>query len=694
MDRKPGRNERCPCGSGSKYKNCCGRLQPDPQPRLDDPAGMDSQSSLEMQSLVALMHAGRFVELEARARNLLQALPHSGVLWQLLGLALSRLGKDAIAAHEQAVQCQPADPVAHLNLGNALGRAGHLQDAAASYRRALALQPDLAEAHNNLADVELELGQLDAALGSVQRSVGLRPDFAEAQQNLGKILLRLGRYEEALESCRRAVNLAPDSPLAHNSLGNVLARLGQFADAIASLRRCIALQPQFAEAHANLANALRSTGRLDEAVEEYRCAVRIKPDFIEAYAELATSFRLLRSTAEAEAACHQALQIAPGATAVLVVLAELRSDAGRFAEAEDLFERALATDAQSVEALAGLARVRRMTGENVAWLRAARNLEQTRLSPQREMILRYAMGKYFDDVADFPAAFANYQRANLLARRSAPKHDRAHLERAIDWIIRSQDAAWLRKRSTVAPQSRRPVFVIGMLRSGTSLAEQILASHPAVCGAGELTFWSTRLAALLPLVPGDSSPAPALADLARAGHDYLDQLHTMSTEAVRVIDKLPTNFLAAGLISAALPGARIIHMQRDPIDTCLSIYFQHFEAINTYTHDLEDLAHYYRQYRCLMRHWKATLPESAMLEVPYEGLVADPEGWTRRMLAFMDLPWDPRCLDFQRTQRPVVTASKWQVRQPITATSVGRWRRYENFIEPLLSLADLPAPVA
>jgi tetratricopeptide (TPR) repeat protein len=690
LDRKPGRNDPCPCGSGTKYKSCCGRLQPIPRLQRLHCADPEAASSLEIQSLVALMHAGRFAELEGRARKLLEALPHSGLAWQLLGLALTRQGKDAIQAHTEAVKCQPSDPVAHLNLGNALGRAGHLKDAAASYRRALALRPDLAEAHNNLADVELELGHLEAALGSLRRAVEIRPDFAEAQQNLGKTLLRLGRYEEALESCKTAVGLAPNSPQAHNSLGNVLARLGQFDEAIASFHRCIAAQPELAEAHANLANAIRSTGRLAEAIEEYRLAVRIKPDFVEAYAELATSLRLLRSTAEAEAACHRALQIAPGTAAVLVVLAELRADLGRFCEAEDYFKQALAADPHSVEALAGMARVRRMTGADGAWLSAARRLEQTGISPQREIILRYAMGKYFDDVADFPAAFANYQRANLLARRSAPEHDRARLQRTIEWLIRSQDAAWLGKRSKAAPQSCRPVFVIGMLRSGTSLAEQILASHPAVFGAGELTFWSTRLAALLPLVPDDTSPAPDTEELARAGRDYLDYLQTMPTEAARIIDKLPTNFLAAGLINAALPGARIIHMQRDPIDTCLSIYFQHLEAINTYTHDLQDLAHYYRQYRRLMRHWKITLPEGAMLEVPYEGLVADPEGWTRRLLAFVDLPWHPGCLDFQRTQRAVVTASKWQVRQPITATSVGRWRHYEKFIDPLISLASEP----
>lgn len=636
------------------------------------------------------MQAGRFAELEAGARQLLEVLPHSGLVWQLLGLALGRQGKEAVEAHAEAVKYQPSDPVAHLNLGNALGRAGRLEDAAASYRRALALRPELAEAHNNLADVELEQGRLDAALGSLRRAVELRPDFSDAHQNLGKTLLRLGRYEEALESCRKALELAPESAQAHNSLGNVLARLGQFDTAVASFRRCIALQPGFAEAHANLANAIRSTGGLDEAVNEYRLALRIKPDFVEAYAELATSLRLLRLTAEAEAACHQALQIAPRAARVLVVLAELRADAGRFSEAEACFERALSADPQSAEALAGMVRIRRMTAGDDAWLRAARALEETGLSPQREMILRYAMGKYFDDIADFPAAFANYRRANLLARRSAPKHDRALMQRAVDWIIRSQDAAWLRKCSTAAPQSRRPVFVVGMLRSGTSLAEQILASHPAVSGAGELSFWSTRLAALLPVVPDDTSPAPDIGELARAGRDYLDHLHAMEPGATRVIDKLPTNFLALGLINAALPGARIIHMRRDPIDTCLSIYFQHFEAINTYTHDLGDLAHYYRQYRRLMRHWRSALPEGTMLEVTYEGLVADPEGWSRRLLEFIQLPWDQRCLDFQSTQRAVVTASKWQVRQPITARSIGRWRSYAEFIDPLVSLASEP----
>jgi hypothetical protein len=236
----------------------------------------------------------------------------------------------------------------------------------------------------------------------------------------------------------------------------------------------------------------------------------------------------------------------------------------------------------------------------------------------------------------------------------------------------------------------RPVFIVGMLRSGTSLAEQILASHPAVFGAGELTFWGAASAANIAGAAAVNASAIDISDaaLVRLGEDYLRLLHGLSADALRVVDKLPTNFLFLGLIHAALPHARIIHMRRNPIDTCLSIYFQHFEAANTYVNDLEDLAHYYREYRRLMRHWRTVLPAGVMLEVPYEGLVLDLPVWSRRLLDFIELPWDPRCLDFHQTARTVVTASRWQVRQKISTSSVERWRHYEKYIGPLKSLLE------
>jgi hypothetical protein len=231
------------------------------------------------------------------------------------------------------------------------------------------------------------------------------------------------------------------------------------------------------------------------------------------------------------------------------------------------------------------------------------------------------------------------------------------------------------------------VFIVGMLRSGTTLAEQILASHPQVFGAGELMFWGEELAAATARACAQGAREIRGDDgLPAAAADYLDLLHRTSADAVRVVDKMPTNFLSLGLIHAALPRARIIHMRRNPVDTCLSIYFQHFEAANTYANDLEDLAHYYREYRRLMRHWRAALTADAFMEIPYEGLTEDLEGWARRMLEFIELPWDPRCLDFHTTARTVVTASKWQVRQPIDARFVQRWRNYEEFVQPLTPL--------
>ncbi len=225
-----------------------------------------------------------------------------------------------------------------------------------------------------------------------------------------------------------------------------------------------------------------------------------------------------------------------------------------------------------------------------------------------------------------------------------------------------------------------------MLRSGTTLAEQILASHPAVFGAGELTFWGAQSAAAAPQIPPSDATLSALSD------DYLQLLRDSSPDALRVVNKFPTNFLFLGLIHAAFPQARILHMRRNPIDTCLSIYFQHFEAANSHANDLEDLAHYYREYRRLMAHWRDVLPGGAMLEVPYEGLVGDLEAWSRRMLDFIELPWDSRCLDFHRTPRTVVTASKWQVRQEIATTSVERWRHYEAFVAMLKPLLESDAP--
>jgi tetratricopeptide (TPR) repeat protein len=684
VNLQPGRNDPCHCGSGKRYKACCGQLTPATQ--------SDSRTQQErLGELVALLSAGRFAELEVQARAMLDTWPRAGAGWQLLAVALGRLDKDPLQALATAAQLMPEDAPAQLNLGNALGRVGRVEEAETCFRRALLLQPQFPQAHNNLGELQLELGQLRQAAAGFRRATQIDTGYADAHRNLGKTLLRLGQYAEALESSHRSVSLGPDSAQAHNGLGNALVRLARPREAIDSFRRALALDPGFAESHANLGNALRSLGNLDEAGECYRRALELDPGFVMAHIELATVLRLQRRTTDAEMCCQQALRIAPDSSAALAVLAELRADSGQFSAAQNLFERAVAIDPELVDAWAGLARVRRMSTEPAdrAWLSAVQALADRDLAPPREMTLRFAIGKYFDDVRDFPNAFRNYQRANELAKRCGPPHDRRELSRRVDLIIRSNPIPTSQQRAErqpVGPHGRaadggsradRPVFIVGMLRSGTTLAEQILASHPGVFGAGELTYWTTELATM---APGGSRGSKYL-------DKYLDMLDQLSPPtAIRVIDKLPTNFLALGLIHAALPAARIIHMRRNPADTCLSIYFQHFEAANTYANDLDDLAHYYREYQRLMDHWRRLLPAGRMLEVSYEDLVENPQRETRRMLDFMGLPWDPACLEFHRAARSVVTASKWQVRQAVNTTSVARWRNYEAFIGPLTSL--------
>jgi hypothetical protein len=244
---------------------------------------------------------------------------------------------------------------------------------------------------------------------------------------------------------------------------------------------------------------------------------------------------------------------------------------------------------------------------------------------------------------------------------------------------------WLDRVRGFGHDSTRPVFVVGMPRSGTTLTEQILASHPAIFGAGELPFWKS---ASPKVAESALDPTAHGRVLGESAEDYLRLLSGLNPDAERVVDKMPANFAHLGMIHAALPNARIIHMRRNPIDTCLSIYFQNFHIAHSYTNDLDDLAHCYAEYLRVMSHWRSLLPNGTLLDVPYESLVNDQELWSRKIIDFVGLPWNPACLEFHRTVRRVSTFSKWQVRQKISKSSVERWRHYAPFIEPLTRLSE------
>jgi tetratricopeptide (TPR) repeat protein len=636
--------------------------------------------------LAALLGAGQFAAAESNARELLALQPDAGVIWQILGAALAAQGKDSLPALIMAVRLLPDDAGVHHNLGNAFARLERFDNAVSSYRRAVALNSNFAEAYNHLAQVLMSLGQFSEALKCCCRAIDLEPGFVEAHDNRGTVMLALGRLDEAQASCQQAIALDPEFAEAHNNLGTVLHQRGQLEQAVASYRRALQLSPNLAEGHNNLGNTFRSLGQLSQAEVSYDRALQIDSRFVQAYCNRATVLRLQGMTEQAQASCRAALKIDPQSAAAIIVLAEASADRGEFAEAEKLFKQAASLEPESVEAWAGLARLRKMTAADASWLSQAQLIASAKLPALKEITLRYAIGKYLDDVREFDRAFLEFRRANELTKLCRPPHDRQLLTRTVDSITRMYDRKWLSDCRPGGAEFTGPVFIVGMLRSGTTLAEQILAAHPAVFGAGELAFWSKASDRHRACVGNEGT---LLTELAA---DYDRLLRNQSNGAPRVVDKMPTNFASLGLIHAALPHARIIHMQRNPLDTCLSIYFQHFEMAVSYGNDLEDLAHYYREYVRIMNHWQMTLPRSAMLEVPYEGLVADQEGWSRRMLDFVGLPWDARCLDFYRTNRTIVTASKWQARQRISGSSVDRWRNYHNYLGPLLPLVGTQSP--
>jgi tetratricopeptide (TPR) repeat protein len=592
----------------------------------------------------------------------------------------------AVGHYQRALRQNPALLHAHNNLGNALFALARYSEAAAAYRAALEMNPDDAKIHSNLGNTLRNLGSLPEAISSTRRAVAIDPALADAHNNLGLALAAQGEFEQARESYREALARHPHYVDALNNLGNVLRDLGERRESAELYMRAVALDPAHAESHCNLGNVLFESQRTEEAAASYERAIALKDNYPVAHLSYAMALRMLGRTQAAEASCRKSLSLQPDCAEALALLGELRADQGQFAEAQELFECALRADPAFPFAYFNIAMHRKMTAADESWFAAAQSLTARRLPLRHEISLRYALGKYHDDLQDYDAAFDNYFRANELTKRNGLKYDAAQLTRHADEVIELFDAASLRRAQAHGSDAERPVFIVGMPRSGTSLTEQILASHPAVFGAGELSFWDGALSAYKAAAETNADAAREL--LPRMAEDYEMRLAALSAGAARVIDKMPPNFMNIGLIHAAFPRARIIHMQRHPIDTCLSIYFQYFFNTHPYANDLGSLAHYYREYLRVMEHWRSILAPGALLEVPYESLVSDQELWSRRLLDFVGLPWDAKCLSFHETNRVVLTASKWQVRQKIHTGSRGRWRNYERFVGPLRTLAE------
>jgi tetratricopeptide (TPR) repeat protein len=620
-----------------------------------DPGHADSLHLLGL----TLARSGRGEAAAGLIGKAIAARPDFALAHYNLGNVLRQLGRgeDAVEAYRHAIRLEPNSPAALVNLGvtlRALGRAGEAVDA---YRRAIARQPDNADAHYNLGVALRGLGRLEAAADAYRRAVALRPDHADAHGNLGATLLALGRAGEALSACQRRAELEPDAADAHDALAAVLLELGRPDEAVAASRRSVALRPDDADAQLRLGQGLRELGQFEAATGAYRRAIALKPGGADGWVSLGVVLQELGQGADAAQAIDQALAVDPRSAAAWSVRGDLKTFTAGDPDFDTLL--GLLTDADS----------------QGAPLEDRLNLE-------------FTLGKAYMDLGDADRAFRRLDAGNRL-RRATLDYDVQEDAAQFAQIVRSLDAARLNALAGGGDPSDRPVFIIGMPRSGTTLVEQILASHPQVHGAGELTALETILidqlgARLSPIDRARRLADLSAGDLAAMGGAYISRIRALAPGALRVTDKMPANFRFAGLIRLMLPNARIIHCRRDPIDTCLSCYARKFSRGQPYAYDLRELGLYYRAYDALMAHWRRLLPMDRFIEVRYEQVVGDLEGEARRMIAFLDLAWDDACLTFHQTRRPVRTASVNQVRQPLYRTSVARWKTYEKRLGPLL----------
>jgi tetratricopeptide (TPR) repeat protein len=669
---------------------------------------------------------GFLADADELCRRVLAAEPDNAEAAHALGIIAHQSGKlpEAIDHLRRAIAIKPDVALYHANLGEMCRLAGRTDEAIDAGRAALALAPDYPEALSNLGIALFEQDKFEEALALYERAVALKPDFVQAHSNRGNALQRLKRFAEAEPSYRRAIELEPGFPEAYNNLGTALRELKRAEEAEAAYRKALELRPNDPETLDNLALALQDLERRDEAAELLRRALSIEQRSDKIHLHYGTLLLDQGKTEEAAAATGRALALNPKNYDAVNLMGRIAFERGDLDKAITQYRAALALNPDLADAynnmgnvlkeqgrleearqafLAALARDPKMTGVYVnladsmkfsagdPHLAAMEALaaQSDGLSRTDRLQLDFALGKAYADLKDHRRSFERLLRG-AAAKRTLVSYDEPSVLALFDEIERTFTPELIAAKSGAGDPSRTPIFVLGMPRSGTTLVEQILASHPKVHGAGELkTFNDVVLTVHGP--DGNSLPYPGFvpslddSSLRAIGARYLALLRALAPQGEHVTDKMPSNYFFAGLIHLALPNARIIHTVRDPVDTCISCFSKLFTAEQGHTYHLAELGRYYRRYARLMAHWHKVLPAGRILDVRYEDVVDDLEGQARRIIAHCDLPWDDHCLSFHETDRSVRTASATQVRQPIYRTAVGRWRVYEEFLGPLLA---------
>ncbi len=654
------------------------------QPRLA-PKGVFDQA-------ITLITAGELGQAERHCRAALERHPRDVNLLALLGAILVKLerAEEAEARLRQAIAEAPTFAKPHEDLGFLLVQTKRAQEAVPLLERATRLDPTLEKAWFTLGRALASLGRGAEADAAFERSFELSPErklMAHAAEHQKE-----GRYEEAEHLYRRVLRHNPRNVDALRLLALIAARAERADEAEGLLEKAIALAPDFIAAIIDLGRLRKEQDRYGEALECFDRAIAADPGNAPAHYLRGATLAPASFTVEAIDAYQKCLALRPGHIGALLGLGHVLKAVGRYQEAIDSYAACIREAPDSGETYWSLANLKTYRFDDATVAEMERRVAGSGLSASSEVNFLFALGKAYEDRGDYERAWHYYRTGND-KQRAQVAYDPVQTEVMNDRLLRVFTAEFLQSRAGVGLADPAPIFIVGLPRSGSTLLEQILASHSQVEGTSELPYLG-RVATWLNRNRADGINYPeAVRELApahfeRLGRDYLEQarMHRRSG-APRFIDKMPNNFPSIGLLSLILPQAKVIDARRHPLDACLSCYRQLFAKGQTFTYDLTEIGEYWLQYQRMMDHWAEVLP-GRVLTVQYEEVVGDFEAQVRRLLEFCGLPFEEACLRFYESDRPVRTPSSEQVRQPIYDRSVGHWRHYAAQLDELVAVIE------
>lgn len=645
-------------------------------------------------NIIELLKQRCFERAETEGKKFIKKYKNDAFGYKVLGIILREAKKytEAIETLKIAIALDKNDPEIFNSIGNVLRDTGQVEAAIIQYEKALLLNNNYSEVYNNLGAALQDLGRYEEAVQQYENALRLNQDFAEAYYNLGGVLRELRRYTESTLKYERFLQINPGSSDGYHAIGTNFKDLGQFEKAIYYFNKAIEINPTCIEAYNEMANALQDLGRYEESIQQYEKVLQIKMNYSGAYNNIGNALQRLGRYDEALEQYRIAIKFQPNYAEAYNNMGVLYKDLGDLDIAIGQFEKALEYKPDYVDVFVNLFDIKRYNIDSKKLSTLERIVTDRESSDQQKMNAHFALGKAFHKMNDFESSFIHFKNGHyfrsFINKSQGREYDHQKFMEKLAMFKQIFTRKFFEDRRDWGRPECSPFFVVGFPRSGTSLIEQILASHSSVFGAGELEDIYRYARSISQF---DSSQqamhevgAVTVQNIKMLAAEYLRKTRLISGCSPYVVDKMPHNFESMWLIALLFPKATLIHCIREPEDTCFSCYCTTFTSGHEYVDDLRSLGRHYNYYRDMMNYWMTTLP-IPIHAVKYESIVTSPDSEIKKMLESCGLNFEDSCIEFYKTKRVVKTASSSQVREKIYTSSIGNWKSYEKFLGPLLS---------